>query len=100
MTHDSDSELLNHILQLLNESGSQGLLECFRLLLNEAMRQERCEVPGAQPYERTEQRQGHANGYKPKTLLTRMGPVDLQIPQVSEGVSFYPKALEKGLRSE
>ena len=100
MTHDSDSELLNHIVQLLNENGSEGLLECFRLLLNEAMRQERSEILGAQPYERTEQRQGYSNGYKPKTLLTRMGPVDLQIPQVRDGVAFYPKALEKGLRSE
>ena len=64
------------------------------------MRQERSQALGAEPYERSEARQGYANGFKPKTLLTRMGPVELQIPQVREGVEFYPKALEKGLRSE
>ena len=100
MTHESDTDLLNHVLQLVTENGSQALSECFRLLLNEAMRQERSQALGAEPYERSEARQGYANGFKPKTLLTRMGPVELQIPQVREGVGFYPKALEKGLRSE
>ncbi len=100
MTHKSDTDLLNQVLQLVSENGSESLLECFRLLLNEAMRHERTKALEAQPYERTDARQGYSNGFKPKTLLTRMGTVDLQIPQVRDGVAFYPKALGKGLRSE
>ena len=53
----------------------------------------------AKPYERSEDRQGHANGYKPKTIKTRVGEVTFDIPQVREG-GFYPHSLEKGIRSE
>jgi putative transposase len=50
-------------------------------------------------YERTEERKGYANGYKPKTVRTRVGEITFAIPQVRES-GFYPSALEKGLRSE
>jgi putative transposase len=45
------------------------------------------------------ERLGHANGYKPKTMRTRVGEITFAVPQVREG-GFYPQALEKGLRSE
>jgi transposase-like protein len=51
------------------------------------------------PYERSCERQGHANGYKPKTVQTRLGEITFEVPQVREG-GFYPEALEKGQRSE
>ena len=44
---------------------------------------------------RKEERKGHANGYKSKTMKTRLG----EYPQVRDG-GFYPSALGKGLRSE
>lgn len=100
MTHHNDPDLLNTVLQLLTSQGSANLAECFRLLLNEAMHQERSAVLQAQPYERCEGRLGHANGFKPKTLATRMGAVELRIPQVRDGIDFYPSALERGVRSE
>jgi len=100
MTHHNDPELLNTVLQLLTTQGSSSLAEGFRLLLNEAMRLERAAVLQAQPYERCEARLGHANGFKPKTLATRMGQVELRIPQVRDGIDFYPDALERGVRSE
>ncbi len=53
-----------------------------------------------QPYERTDTRQGHANGFKPKTLATRIGPIQFKVPQVRGDLEFYPNALEKGIRSE
>ena len=67
---------------------------------DEAMRQERSHALQAQPYERTETRQGHANGFKPKTLATRLGPIQFRVPQVRGEVDFYPSALDKGIRSE
>jgi len=100
MTHPSNPDLLNTVLQLLATQGSSGLAEGFRLLVNEAMLQERAAVLQAQPYERCDARLGHANGFKPKTLNTRMGQVELRIPQVRDGIDFYPSALEKGVRSE
>ncbi len=100
MTHPNNPELLNTVLQLLTAQGASGLAEGFRLLLNEAMLQERAVALQAQPYERCEERLGHANGFKPKTLATRVGEIDLRVPQVRGGVAFYPSALEKGVRSE
>lgn len=100
-THRTDPELLNTVLQLLTEQGaSAGLAEGIRLLVNEAMRQQRSQALQAQPYERTKTRRGHSNGFKPKTLETRLGPIQFQVPQVRGGLEFYPSALEKGVRSE
>ena len=47
--------------------------EMIRLLVNQAMRIERDKHLNARPYERSEERNGHANGYKPKTVKTRVG---------------------------
>lgn len=100
-THRTDPELLNTVLQLLTDEGaSGGLAEGIRLLVNEAMRLERSQALQAQPYERTQARQGHANGFKPKTLNTRLGSIQFRVPQVRGGLDFYPSALEKGVRSE
>jgi putative transposase len=72
----------------------------MRLLLNLAMKAERSEVLGAAPYERTAERKGHANGFKNKTLQTRLGEITVAVPQVRGEVDFYPSALERGRRSE
>ena len=100
MTHPTQPELLNTVLQLFTSEGLEGFAEGIRLLVNEAMRLQRDEVLQARPYERTDTRQGYANGFKPKTVATRMAPITFSIPQVRDGVPFYPSALEKGLRSE
>lgn len=89
MTHPNNPELLNTVLQLLAAQCTFGLAEGFRLLLNEAMCQERSAVLQAQPYGRYEERLAHANGFKAKTLATRVGEVELSVPQVRGGVSFY-----------
>ena len=100
-THHTNPELLNTILQLLTDQGAtDGLAEGIRLLVNAAMRQQRSQALQARPYQRTQTRQGYANGFKPKTLGTRLGPIQFQIPQVRGGLEFYPSALEKGVRSE
>lgn len=90
---------LSGVMELLSERGFEGLPEALTLVLNEAMRLERERHLGAGPWERTDGRRGHANGYKPKTVRTRMGKLDLAVPQVRDA-SFYPASLERGLRSE
>ena len=99
MAHQSDSSVVDSVLQLLTESGLPGMAEAFRILLNEAMKIERAQVLEAEPYERTEQRRGYANGYKPKTVGTRVGPITFQVLQARH-VEFYPSSLERGMRSE
>jgi transposase-like protein len=41
----------------------------------------------------------YANGFKPKRVKTRIGELNLSIPQTRSS-DFYPNCLEKGLRSE
>ena len=100
MAHHTDPELLNHVLQLLTDQDHTGFAEGLRLLVNEAMRVERHQVLQAQPYERTDARLGYANGYKPKTLASRVGHITCRVPQVRGETAFYPSALDKGIRSE
>jgi hypothetical protein len=100
MTNQIDPQLLTTVLQLLTTECSSGFAEGLRLLVNEAMVQERSAVLQARPYERCEDRLGRANGFNPRTLASRVGPLLLSIPQVRDGVDFYPSALEKGARSE
>ncbi len=95
MTHQSDYTLPVD----LAEKGLEHLPELLRILINQAMQAERAKYINAGQYERTEKRKGHANGYKPKTVRTRVGEITFAVPQVREG-GFYPSALEKGLRSE
>ena len=63
------------------------------------MQIERSKYLQAEQYERTENRKGHSNGFKFKTVETRMEEITFSIPQVREG-GFYPSAIEKGMRSE
>lgn len=70
------------------------------IILNAAMQVERQQVLGAAPYERSEERKGHANGYKDKILLSRVGKIGLKVPQVRGDLEFYPSPIEKGIRSE
>jgi transposase-like protein len=101
MTHPNpDSNIYEEVLKLLMENGSDELAQAFQILLNQAMLIERSQALNAQPYQRTPDRQGYANGFKPKSLNTRLGKIDFRIPQVRGEVDFYPSALEKGIRSE
>jgi len=67
--------------------------------LQEYLEQEMAHHLGAQPYERTQRRRGHRNGYKPRWLNTRVGKLFLSVPQAREG-SFTTKLFERYQRSE
>jgi putative transposase len=99
MTRQTQSNELDAIVQLLADHGFDGMAQAIEILLNEAMKLQRSEALRAGPYERTSQRLGHANGFKPKTVVSRLGKLQLEVPQ-TRGVEFYPTALERGERSE
>ena len=54
---------------------------------------------GVEPYERSEHRNGHRNGYKPRTLNTRIGQLHFQVPQSRDG-KFHPELFQRYQRSE
>ena len=99
MTCTTECTQFDMAMELLIEHGFEGIADCIAILMNSAMQLERSRHLNAEPYERTGRRIGYANGYKNKTLHTRVGEVKLAIPQ-TRGTEFYPKSLERGLRSE
>jgi hypothetical protein len=58
--HPENPDLLSTVVQLLTEQGSGGFAEGIRLLVNEAMLRERSTALRAEPYQRSEERLGHA----------------------------------------
>jgi len=99
MTYREDFTLPAELLEQVQEQGLDVLPELIRVVINTAMQAERSAHLNAELYQHNPERIGHANGYKAKTLRTRVGDIAFAIPQVREG-GFYPQALEKGLRSE
>jgi putative transposase len=99
MTHQIQSTDLQGAVQLLADNGFEGMADAIEILFNEAMKIERTQYIGAEPYQRTEQRRSYANGFKSKTVNSRMGKLELKVPQTRDG-DFYPSALERGERSE
>src|SRR6266545_1035067 len=88
MTYRQDFTLPAEIMEQVAEQGLDILPELIRIVHLQA-----------EHYQHSEERRGYANGYKPKTMRTRIGDITFAVPQVREG-GFYPEALEKGLRSE
>jgi putative transposase len=99
MTYQADHTIPEALLELIANQGLEAVNEMIRVLVNTAMQMEREKHLGAGRYERSAERSGYANGYKEKTVQTRVGEITFAVPQVRAG-DFYPQALEKGLRSE
>jgi len=99
MTYHNDFTLSSELMEQIASEGLDFIPTLIEILINAAMKAERSKHLMAIPYERTAQRNGYANGYKPKTVTTRMGDITVSVPQVRDS-SFYPETLEKGLRSE
>ncbi len=99
-TDVNDTEIIEMMQTLMNE-GMQGFPTVMARIYNLAMKFERELHLGAKSYERTDERIGYANGYKPKTIKTAAGNIQLQIPQVRDtDRPFYPRSLERGSRSD
>jgi transposase-like protein len=49
---------------------------------------------GAAPHERTPDRQTYRNGYRERTLETRLGSLELKVPKLRTGTSYFPAFLE------
>lgn len=100
MTQQPEDTTIRTVLEIINAGGMENLGEAISILINEAMKVERSSVLNAQPWQRTDSRTGYANGFKDKSVRSRLGKLLLNVPQVRGDVEFYPSALEKGIRSE
>lgn len=98
LRHDTTIEA---VLKQLIETGATDLGRVFGQLFELALQIEREQYLNASHYERTPERQGYANGYKPKRIDTLAGTVAIQVPKTGghEGNPFYPQSLERGQRS-
>ena len=100
MTQLGQDTAIETVFEIINENGLDGLAEAVSILINEAMKIERSAALNAHPWERTDSRKGYANGFKDKTVASRLGNLLLKVPQVRGDVDFQPSAIDKGLRSE
>jgi transposase-like protein len=90
------------LINLLFDGGLQAALpRIAEILMNAAMLLERETHIGAAPYQRGVERDGYANGFKPRKFQTGIGALELSVPQVRESRSIFSTSLlEKGSRSE
>jgi putative transposase len=77
--------------------------EFLRQIVREAMQQileaEMTDALGAEPGERTEARLGYRAGHYPRTLVTRVGKLELRVPRDRDG-RFSTELFERYQRSE
>jgi putative transposase len=81
-------------------SDGAGLRRLLELLAGVAMAEEVSAHLGAGPHERSEERCGHRNGHKPRKLKTRVGELELSVPQVRGCEPYHPSLFGKWQRSE
>ena len=62
------------------------LREVVRAVMQEMLEAEMNEALGAQKGERTPERLGYRSGYYGRTLITRVGKLELRVPQDREGL--------------
>ena len=75
------------------------LRELVHAALQEVLESEMTEHVGAERHERTDSRNGQRNGYKPRTLSTRVGTMTLMVPQDRDG-TFSSKLFARYQRTE
>lgn len=80
-------------------AGGDVVRELFRDVLQEVLEVEMTETLQAKPGERTAERLGLRSGYYSRTLITRVGKLELRVPQDRDG-RFSTQLFERYQRSE
>ena len=83
MTDDNATVGKEFLPELL--SSQNGLAKLVEGILNQIGEAQVTESLGAEKQERADERIGYRNGYRPRKLSTRVGPVPLQVPQTRDG---------------
>jgi transposase-like protein len=90
---------LTGILQASSSAGDDPIRTILRHTIQQVLEEEMTAFLNAEPYSRTDERRGYRNGYKPRVLKTRVGRLELMVPQDREG-RFRTELFEKYQRSE
>lgn len=97
MTKHKDDGYLDAIQEQMDGDLLKGMLEVMARRLME----EELELHlGAERHERTSGRKGHRNGYKPRSLKTRVGELSMRVPQARGTEPYNPSLYAKWERSE
>lgn len=94
-----NSKLEGNQIKALMENNEDFLRPLVKTVLQEVLEAEMSEALGAEKGERTESRLGHRSGYYPRSLITRVGKIELRVPQDRHG-RFSTEVFERYQRSE
>lgn len=92
-----DSQLLHQLF--LGNSQDSGVAKLLESVLNQVLQAQATEQLGAEPYERTDERQAYRNGTYPHQLTTRVGTITLRVPRIRGG-KFSTELFARYQRSE
>lgn len=94
-----DGDVIGRLLQEVFAE-SDGVKRLLEHLLNQAMQAEVTDHVKAKPHQRSAARRGYRNGAKPRKLNTRVGVLELDVPQVRACDPYHPSMFAKWQRSE
>lgn len=89
----------DEILQLLSDNRDEAFKALLQNSLNSILKAESAEQLKAAPYERTDERTDNRNGTRERTLATRLGKLELQVPR-HRNQPFRTMIFENYSRSE
>ena len=98
MTKSEAKPAIAAVNELFSKS-PDGLREIVRAVMQEMLEAEMTDALGAEKGERTGARLGYRSGYYTRTLVTRVGKLELRVPQDRDG-RFSTELFERYQRSE
>ncbi len=99
MARKSNDSELRKVWQAAAADGDDGLRALVQRVVQQVLEAEMTSFLGADNYERTSERRGYRNGYKPRLLKTRVGELALLVPKDRDG-QFQTELFERYQRSE
>ena len=91
---------LNEILPFFSDNLGGGFKKLFQDGINAVLEAESTEQLKAEPYVRSNERQGYRNGFRDRQLNTRIGTITLRVPKHRNGVPFKTLVFDNYARSE
>lgn len=99
MTHQKQDKSGLRIMQEAKREGDDAIRILLQHTIQRVLEEEITSFLNADTYERTENRKGYRNGYKPRKLKTRVGRIELMVPKDREG-RFQTELFDKYQRNE
>lgn len=78
-----DSEILHGLFS--SNGKDKAFAKLLESILNQVLNAQAAEQVGAERYELTEDRNGYRNGFRMRSITTRVGTIELQLPRLRDG---------------